>query len=445
MRSAIDAPTEVFSPEVAGRMRAFLDRQRPIELAVWVRHEQHGVEGPLYDHHTMLGVDDERYSAADLPALEQGIGLECPGIPGWLDLFPLSEVEGLCDFGEVLWERSDELGELDPLDFRFTHEPIAVTPEARSVFVELVREAAPAVVLVYASHARFWKGDRGSVGELASRLAGSSDLYESGGRSPHASLNFITAHDGFTLRDLVSYERKHNEANGEGNRDGNDHNDSWNCGAEGPSADPAITQLRARQQRNLLVTLLLSQGVPMLLAGDEHGQTQQGNNNAYCQDSPLAWIDWKLDAERQALLAFVRKVIALRRSEPVFRRRRFFCGRPIHGADVKDLYWIKPDGSEMSDADWRSEARVLGMALPGDQIPELDERGLPIRGKTFALLFNGQSDPVPFRIGARDRPLRWTCVIDTADPDAPPIDFAHGSLLLLQGRSVVVLRASYGA
>ena len=292
---------------------------------------------------------------------------------------------------------------------------------------------------------RFWKGQPGSIGELASRLAGSSDLYESGGRCPHASLNFITAHDGFTLRDLVSYDRKHNEANGEGNRDGNDHNDSWNCGVEGPSSDPAVKQLRARQQRNLLVTLLLSQGVPMLLAGDEQGQTQRGNNNTYCQDSPLAWIDWELDQERNALLAFVRKVIDLRRSEPVFRRRRFFRGRPIHGADVKDLYWIKPDGSEMSDADWRSEARVLGMALPGDQIPEQDEHGRRIRGNTFALLFNAQPEPIPFRMGARDRPLRWTCVLDTSDPEAPPTDFAHGSLFLLQGRSVAVLRASYGA
>jgi len=234
-------------------------------------------------------------------------------------------------------------------------------------------------------------------------------------------------------------------ANGEDGNDGESNNRSWNCGVEGETEHAHVNALRHRQTHNLMATLLLANGIPMITAGDELGRTQQGNNNAYCQDSPLAWIDWKLDAERQALLAFVRKVIALRRSEPVFRRRRFFCGRPIHGADVKDLYWIKPDGSEMSDADWRSEARVLGMALPGDQIPELDERGLPIRGKTFALLFNGQSDPVPFRIGARDRPLRWTCVIDTADPDAPPIDFAHGSLLLLQGRSVVVLRASYGA
>jgi glycogen operon protein len=291
---------------------------------------------------------------------------------------------------------------------------------------------------------RFWKGGHASVAELASRLAGSSDLYEGGGRCPHASLNFITAHDGFTLCDLVSYDRKHNEANGEGNRDGNDHNDSWNCGVEGPTADPVIHQLRTRQQRNLLVTLLLSQGVPMLLAGDEQGQTQQGNNNAYCQDSPLAWIDWELDDERRALLAFVRKVISLRRSEPVFRRRRFFRGRPIHGTEVKDLYWLRPDGSEMSEADWRSDARVLGMALPGNQIPERDERGEPIRGNTFTVLFNALPEAVPFRLGARDRPLRWTCVLDSANPEAPPLDFAHRGLFPLQNRSVAVLRASYG-
>ena len=267
---------------------------------------------------------------------------------------------------------------------------------------------------------RFWKGDGGLLGELASRLAGSSDLYQHTGRSPHASLNFITAHDGFSLRDLVSYGHKHNEANGEHNRDGSDHNDSWICGWEGDTNDDAIRRLRAQQQRNLLATLLLSQGVPMLLAGDELGHTQQGNNNAYCQDSPIAWLDWDLSPEQLELLEYVRELIRLRKAEPVFRRRRFFQGRPIHGNELKDLYWLRPDGLEMSSGDWHAgDARTLAMALPGDEIEELDERGEVIAGGTYAILFNAQNHTVPFVLGARRRPLRWVCVLDTAATSRP--------------------------
>jgi isoamylase len=286
---------------------------------------------------------------------------------------------------------------------------------------------------------RFWKGDGGKVGELASRLSGSSDLYAHNGRRPSASLNFITAHDGFTLRDLVTYNHKHNEANGENNRDGNDHNDSWNCGFEGPTDDPAISALRTQQQRNLLATLLLSQGVPMLLAGDEFGHTQQGNNNAYCQDTPLTWLNWTLAPEQQALLDFSRQVMQLRKKNPVFRRRRFFHGRAIRGADIKDLYWIKCDGTEMSDADWNADhVRCLGVALVGNQMTETSERGEIIEGETFAILINAGESAVSFRLGSRERDVLWTTVIDTAEPDAAPRSFPHRTEYPLQARSLAV-------
>jgi glycogen operon protein len=289
---------------------------------------------------------------------------------------------------------------------------------------------------------RFWKGHGGTIGEFASRLAGSSDLYADDGRHPGASLNFITAHDGFTLRDLVTYDRKHNEANGEGNRDGTNDNESWSCGAEGPTDDPAVNALRARQQRNFLATLLLSQGVPMLLAGDEFGQTQHGNNNAYCQDSPLAWLDWNLAAEQQELLDFVRGLLRLRKTQPVFRRRRFFLGRPIHGADIKDLYWLKPDGNEMSDADWSAgHALSLAMVLSGNQIHETGGRGERITGDSFAILFNAHHEPVRFRLGTRRRGVRWACVLDTAAAQATPRTFEQSDDFPLQARSLAVLRA----
>lgn len=289
---------------------------------------------------------------------------------------------------------------------------------------------------------RFWKGGGSHVGEVASRIAGSSDLYAHNGRRPNASVNFITAHDGFTLRDLVSYDRKHNEDNGEDNRDGCNDNDSWNCGAEGPTEDTAVKALRARQQRNFLATLLLSQGVPMLLAGDEFGQTQHGNNNAYCQDTPLAWLNWDLSAEQRGLLDFVCSVAHLRETQPVFRRKHFFQGRPIHGAEIKDIYWFKPDGTEMTDADWHQDhTQCLGMGLVGEQITEIGERGERITGDSFALLFNAHHEPVDFRLGARRRDLRWATVFDTAAPDAPARTFEHMESVPLQARSLIVLRA----
>jgi len=290
---------------------------------------------------------------------------------------------------------------------------------------------------------RFWKGSGGAVGELASRLSGSSDLYAHNGRHPGASLNFITAHDGFTIRDLVSYDEKHNEANGEQNRDGCNHNDSWNCGTEGPTKDAAINALRAQQQRNLLATMLLSQGVPMILAGDEFGQTQHGNNNAYCQDSPIAWLNWKLSSDQQALMEFTRAIIQLRKEQPVFRRRHFFQGRAIHGAEIKDIYWFKPDGSEMTDDDWQADhAQVLGMGLPGDQITEIGEQGGRITGDSFAILFNAHTEAIPFHIGARKRDVRWVCVFDTASIGGEvPRTIDHMGVFPLQARSLVLLRA----
>jgi isoamylase len=291
---------------------------------------------------------------------------------------------------------------------------------------------------------RFWKGDGGTVGELASRLAGSSDLYAHNGRRPSASLNFITAHDGFTLRDLVSYNHKHNEANGEENRDGTNDNLSWNCGAEGPTDNAATNALRTQQQRNFLATLLLSQGVPMLLAGDEFGQTQRGNNNAYCQDSPLAWLDWNLSAEQRRLLDFTREVMRLRKTEPVFRRRHFFQGRPIHGSEIKDLYWLKADGTEMTDSDWNgSRLRCICMILPGDQITETGEQGEPIVGNSFAILLNAHYELIPFRLGARRRDLHWKCILDTAASSAEAQVFEHMSSFPLQPRSMVVLQAEF--
>ncbi len=287
---------------------------------------------------------------------------------------------------------------------------------------------------------RFWKGHGGAVGELASRLSGSSDLYASNGRRPVASLNFITAHDGFTLQDLVSYNEKHNEANGEENRDGTNDNDSWNCGREGPTEVAEVLALRSRQQRNLLATLFLSQGVPMLLAGDEFGQTQQGNNNAYCQDGPLGWLDWSHTEQQYELIAFVRQLLHLRKTEPAFRRRRFFQGRPIHGEDIKDLYWLKSDGTEMADADWNNgHAQCLGMVLPGDQINETGQHGERITGGSFGILFNAYHEDVIFRLGSRKRSVSWTTMLDTGRPEAKPRTYMHMDEFQMMARSLVVL------
>jgi isoamylase len=288
---------------------------------------------------------------------------------------------------------------------------------------------------------RFWKGDGGTVAELATRLSGSSDLYQRTSRKPSASLNFVTCHDGFTLRDLVSYQYKHNEANGENNRDGTDQNDSWNCGVEGPTDDASINALRARQQRNFFATLLISQGVPMLLAGDESGHTQLGNNNGYCQDSPLTWLNWNLGSDQRGLLEFVRELIQLRTHNPVFRRRHFFQGRPIHGVDVKDLYWVTPAGTEMSDQDWNAKnVSCLGVGLVGDQIDETDDQGERIVSDSFLILLNAHHEGVPFRLGARVQDQTWELVFDTSSASIIRRVLGRLNEYPLQPRSVAVLR-----
>jgi isoamylase len=262
----------------------------------------------------------------------------------------------------------------------------------------------------------YWRGDGGLIDDLAYRLTGSSDLYERGGRRPYASINFITAHDGFTLRDLVSYNEKHNEANGEGNRDGHDHNLSCNYGVEGETDDPAIRAVRARQQRNFLATLLLSQGVPMLQAGDEIGRTQRGNNNAYCQDNEISWLNWEMDDEGRKLLEFTRRLIRFFHDHPVLRRRKFFQGRPIRGSSVKDVTWFRLDGEEMMEADWLNEsARTLTVRLAGDQIDEVDERGHRILDDTLLILFNAHHEGLAFTLPSQGRKTEWELLIDTRD------------------------------
>jgi len=287
----------------------------------------------------------------------------------------------------------------------------------------------------------YWKGDGGLIGEFARRLTGSSDLYGRSGRMPHASINFITAHDGFTLEDLVSYNDKHNEANLEDNRDGNNNNLSWNCGVEGPTDDPVIRGLRARQKRNFVATLLLSQGVPMLLAGDEIGRTQRGNNNAYCQDNEVSWISWTLDDEHRRLLDFVRRMVQLRRNHPIFRRRHFFQGRPLHGSDTKDIVWLQPDGTEMTTEEWDKDfARCLGVYLAGAALGETDARGNPVGDGDFVVLFNAHHEPLPFRLPAYNG-SPWIAIVDTARDDGLITDgtFAASSTYPLEGRSLVLL------
>ncbi len=286
----------------------------------------------------------------------------------------------------------------------------------------------------------FWKGDGNTLSEFATRFSGSSDLYQDDGRKPYASINFVTCHDGFTLDDLVSYDTKHNEANGEENRDGDEDNRSWNCGVEGPTDDPAIKALRARQKRNLAATLLLSQGVPMLCGGDEIGHTQNGNNNTYCQDSDQTWLDWNLDDERRAFLEFVRKVIRIRNSEPVFQRRRFFKGRPIRG--VKDISFLEPSGQEMTDDAWNAGfVKCLGVRLAGDRIEDVDEEGDPIVGETLLILINGHFEPIAFTLPEHQKERHWELLFDTADPAAESTFHDHESPPHhLQGRSIAVFR-----
>ncbi len=294
----------------------------------------------------------------------------------------------------------------------------------------------------------YWKGDGGLIGEFALRLTGSSDLYNRSSRRPYASINFVAAHDGFTLHDLVAYNDKHNEANGEDNRDGHNHNLSWNCGAEGPTDDPEILALRERQSRNLLATLFLSQGVPMLLAGDELGRTQGGNNNAYCQDNATSWVDWTPDERRDRLTEFVRRMIALRRAHPVFRRRDFFQGRPIRGSEVKDIAWFKPDGTEMTDQEWEHEfARSLGVYLAGEALTEVDARGRPVKDQNLLVLFNAHHETVEFKLPEHAGPGRWFALLDTAHEHglASSGTFDAGASYPLQGRSLALMLHSRSA
>ncbi len=287
----------------------------------------------------------------------------------------------------------------------------------------------------------YWKGD-GVVGDLAYRITGSSDLYAHSGRRPYASVNFITAHDGFTLQDLVSYNDKHNEANGENNRDGNNNNRSWNCGVEGPTDNTNINLLRAKQKRNLLATLLLSQGVPMIYAGDAMGHTQNGNNNAYCQDNEISWLKWDLKPEDRDLLTFVQRMINLRKRHPVFRRRRFFQGRPIKGEAVKDVLWLKPNGNEMSEDEWRdTNIHCLGMFLSGQGLGETDDRGRKVSDENFLLLLNAFHEDVSFTLPVFSSGDRWISWMDTSRENGlRTIDTVDGGKAYpLQARSMVVM------
>ncbi|MFF4507920.1 glycogen debranching protein GlgX [Streptomyces sp. NPDC001401] len=290
----------------------------------------------------------------------------------------------------------------------------------------------------------FWRSGEHTLGEFASRLTGSADLYQHSRRRPRASVNFVTAHDGFTLRDLVSYNDKHNEANGEGNRDGESVNRSWNCGVEGDTDEPGVLELRARQQRNFLATLLLSQGIPMLSHGDELGRTQRGNNNAYCQDNEVSWIDWELTEEQRGLAEFTRYVIGLRAAHPVLRRRRFFRGETAtHPRQpLPDLVWLAPDAQEMTEEDWqRSDAHSVGVFLNGDAIAEPDPCGRPVVDDSFLLLLNSYWEPVEFRLPDVTYGERWTTLVDTAEPHGPPdeSEYKAATTILVERRSLLLL------
>ena len=287
----------------------------------------------------------------------------------------------------------------------------------------------------------FWRGEPSTLGEFASRLTGSADLYEHSGRRPVASINFVTAHDGFTLRDVVSYNEKHNEANGEGNKDGESHNRSQNFGVEGPTDDPSVLTMRSRQQRNFIATLLLSQGVPMLLHGDELGRTQRGNNNGYAQDNELTWVHW--DAVDEPLIEFTAALVRLRREHPTFRRSRFFNGRPVRreaGAPVPDIAWLRPDGTEMQPEDWDSGfGRAVGVFLNGAGIRERDARGQSISDNHFIVLFNAGDDPVDFHIPAVEYSPRWDILVDTAGERADVANIDPGSTVSVQAKAMLVL------
>jgi isoamylase len=290
---------------------------------------------------------------------------------------------------------------------------------------------------------RFWRGDGGVVSDLATRLSGSSDLYEQSGRRPYASINFVTAHDGFTLADLVSYNQKRNEANSEDNRDGENHNLSWNCGIEGETDEPRVLRLRERQRRNIFATLLMSIGVPMISGGDEVGRTQRGNNNAYAQDNEISWTGWDLTPEQQDFLEFSERVIAIWKANPVLRRRKFLQGRRVRGADSTDITWLHPSGSEMTDESWNSpDMRCLGMRLNGDAIDEADEHGERVIGDTLVVILNGSDAMVPFMLPPTEDSARWEALIDTWDPWRPAQRLPGGASYELQPRSLAVLKLS---
>jgi glycogen operon protein len=286
----------------------------------------------------------------------------------------------------------------------------------------------------------FWRG-QANVADFAQRFTGSSDLYQSDGRKPFASINFITAHDGFTLNDLVSYNEKHNEANGEDSKDGTDDNRSWNCGVEGPSDDEGVLALRARQKRNFLTTLLLSQGVPMLLDGDEWGRTQRGNNNAWCQDNEISWLDW--DQADEALLAWTKRLIRLRKEHPVFRRSEFLTGREVRGSGLPDVWWFRPDGRRMAQRDWsRDDSHALGVFLNGAEIPTLDPHGQEVWDDSFLCLFNAYYEPIEFLLPTRRFGVRWAHELSSAEPELEPSarEYAAREAVTVESRSLLLLR-----
>jgi isoamylase len=287
----------------------------------------------------------------------------------------------------------------------------------------------------------YWRGDPGRLSEFTTRVAGSSDLYETSGRRPYASINFVTCHDGFTLEDLVSYNQKHNEANGEENRDGCSENLSWNCGVEGPTQDAEILRLREKQKRNLLLTLLCSQGVPMIRAGDELSHTQQGNNNAYCQDNEISWLDWQLDERKQKFFEFVRQALALRWEQPVLCRRKFLVGQPQPPHGYRDVVWYHPSGREMTPEDWGNpQQRALGMLLDGEALGDVDERGEPIVGDTLLLLWNSAESGLAFRLPAPRPAGRWRWRLGSVEPPRGRQHWRPGEAFHLEGRSTVVLK-----
>jgi isoamylase len=291
----------------------------------------------------------------------------------------------------------------------------------------------------------FWRGHE-NVADFVTRFTGSADLYESDGRRPFASINFVTAHDGFTLADLVSYNDKHNEANLEGGNDGNDDNRSWNHGVEGPTDDPEVIELRRRQQRNFLTTLLLSQGVPMLLGGDEFSRSQGGNNNAWCQDNELSWFDWDWNDEQRSLFEFTKRLIGLRRGHPVFRRPAFLEGRGSAGSDLPDVWWMRPDGRRMTQSDWRrGDARAIGVFLNGEEIPMKTMDGQPVVDASFLLLFNAHYEPIEFKLPTKRFGSRWQFALSTSEPEVSDASrsYVARAAVPVESRSILVLRRGW--